>query len=109
MNSENTKFLIMFVFAVIATIAPELSSADSSGLDETVGESLCDIVEAMQGTVGKGIATLSVLFLGIGAFFGKVNWGLVVMVGVGIAAIFGGNEIVDIITDADKTQCGKVN
>ena len=45
----------------------------------------------------KILATLGVLFLGIGAFFGKVNWGLAVMVGVGIAGIFGANQIVTVL------------
>jgi type IV secretory pathway VirB2 component (pilin) len=39
------------------------------------------------------IATVAIIFLGIGAFFGKVNWGLIVIVVLGIVVIFGAGEI----------------
>lgn len=111
------RFSIVFVIAVMAAVAlPEMAFAEppattptpepeavsndtvvAGGLGATIGEGLCQVVGAMKGTVGKGIATLAVLFLGIGAFFGKVNWGLAVMTGVGIAAIFGATAIVDAV------------
>lgn len=95
---NNIKFAYFFVIAAVVAVAPEALLADETGgLQGSVGAGLCDIVTALKGKVGKGIATLAVLFLGIGAFFGKVNWGLAVMVGVGIAAIFGATEIVEVV------------
>jgi type IV secretory pathway VirB2 component (pilin) len=61
---------------------------------------ICGISSCVFGTgVATAIATLAVIFLGIGAFFGKVNWGLVIMVGVGIAAILGAGALVQIFTN----------
>jgi len=92
---NTTRYSIAFALSALVLLAPEMASA--AGLEDTVGRGLCNIVQALRGTVGRGIATLAVLFLGIGAFFGKVNWGLAVMVGIGIAAIFGAAAIVDTV------------
>ncbi len=90
MINNITRFSFVFALAVLVTIAPDFALA----LDAQIGGGLCNIVGDMTGTVGQGIATLGVLFLGIGAFFGKVNWGLAVTIGAGIAALFGAAAIV---------------
>ena len=92
-----SRFSLVFALAVLVTIVPEIAAAGGTGLEKTVGSGLCRIVGALRGGVGRGIATLAVLFLGIGAFFGKVNWGLAVMTGIGIAAIFGAVAIVSTV------------
>ena len=97
--SNITRFSYVFVLSALVAVMPDFALA----LEGSVGAGLCNLVGAMQGTVGKGIATLAILFLGIGAFFGKVNWGLAVMVGVGIAAIFGATSIVDTISGGGET------
>ena len=86
---------LILLLAVSALLLPEITLAGGTGLEKTVGSGLCRIAGAMQGTVGRGLATISILILGIGAFFGKVNWGLAVLVGVGIAGIFGAVAIIE--------------
>ena len=62
---------------------------------EGIGEALCTIVNWFSaGSVGSAIASLAVIFLGIGAFFGKVTWGMAIMFAAGIFAIFGAENIV---------------
>lgn len=39
------------------------------------------------------MATLAVAALGIGAMLGKVSWGMAIMVAVGVAVLFGANDI----------------
>lgn len=48
--------------------------------------------------VMRGLATLAVLALGIGALFGKVSWSLAVLVAVGAGAVFGAGEIATLVT-----------
>ena len=83
------KYLFLFALTALAAISPDSAHA----LNASLGGKLCIITSAMTGNIGRGIATLGIVFLGIGAFFGKVNWGLAIMVGVGVAAIFGASAI----------------
>ena len=64
-----------------------------------IGDALCTIVGWFtDGGVGSAVASLAVIFLGIGAFFGKVTWGMALMFACGIFAIFGSASIVNAIT-----------
>jgi type IV secretory pathway VirB2 component (pilin) len=44
------------------------------------------------------IATGAILFLGIGAFFGKVSWGAVILTIIAIVAVAGAQEIAELFT-----------
>jgi type IV secretory pathway VirB2 component (pilin) len=56
---------------------------------------LCVIIKNIftGGNLGKGIATMGVLAVGIGAAFGKVTWTTAVLVVVGIAVMFGAGAL----------------
>lgn len=58
-----------------------------------IGDLLCDVWWMLQGDLGRGLATLAVAALGIGAMLGKVSWGMAIMVAVGVAVLFGANDI----------------
>ena len=73
---------------------PELSFACAPCDVDPIGDTLCNIVEKLQGRIGKGIATIAVIFLGIGLFLGKLSWGLAIAIGIGIGGIFGAGQIV---------------
>jgi len=83
----------MFALAILVATAPEFASA-FTGVDS----SMCTIANALSGTTARALGTLAIIFLGIGAFFGKVNWGLAVMVVVGIGAMFGATALVGSFT-----------
>jgi type IV secretion system protein VirB2 len=54
-------------------------------------------VGQLAGPVGRAVAAVAVIFLGFSLFMGKVTWGLALALGIGIAAIFGAPEIVDML------------
>jgi type IV secretory pathway VirB2 component (pilin) len=71
-------------------------SGGSGGSDGgTIGNLLCNVAGWFTGSVGKGIATLAIIVIGIGALMGKVSWGMAIIVGIGVAVIFGAPTIVD--------------
>ena len=74
-----------------------------------VGVKLCQIVRAITGRIGRAIATIAVIFLGFGAFFGKVTWGLAVAVAIGIFAIFGAASIVTAFGGGEGSNCSAEN
>lgn len=80
---------LMLTYAMFV-IPSEALAADG----DTIGNVLCGVAEWFTGPVGKGIATLAILVIGVGALMGKVSWGMAIIVGIGIAVIFGAPAIV---------------
>ena len=77
-------------YAFVATLVaamPEMAFATDLGLI------LCNAYNTLSGPVLKGVATIAILALGVGALFGKVSWSLATLVGVGIGAIYGAGAI----------------
>jgi len=62
-----------------------------------IGAVLCNVAAMMYGNVGRGLATIAVIVLGIGATLGKVSWGLAITVAVGISVIFNASAIIAIL------------
>jgi type IV secretion system protein VirB2 len=60
----------------------------------TIGNLLCNVADWFTGPVGQGIATLAIIVVGLGALMGKVSWGMAIIVGIGVAVIFGAPAIV---------------
>ena len=73
-----------------------------------LADAICTVVGWLQGGIGKAIASLTVIFLGMQAFFGKITWGTVVLYTVGIFTIFGAQDIVAAFTGegAVASACG---
>lgn len=58
---------------------------------------LCRVVGMILDDVGRGLATLAVIVVGIGAMLGKVSWGMAMTVAVGIAVVFGAPALVGML------------
>ena len=100
MQNSIIKHSLVFLFAVAIVILPELALAQStnnSGFG-TIVNGICNVAGAAQSGPVKALLVIIVLFMGVGAFFGKVNWGLVVMVTAGIAGALGAAAIAEIVT-----------
>ena len=68
-----------------------------SGLNSPMEEVLCTILLIILGDAGRGIATLAVMGMGIGAMMGKVSWGQAMTVAVWIGIMFGAPLILPLI------------
>lgn len=81
---------------VLAATSFTVSSGGGSGGSggSTIGNLLCNVANWFTGPVGQGIATLAIIVIGIGALMGKVSWGMAIIVGIGVAVIFGAPTIV---------------
>ena len=53
-------------------------------------------LRALMGVGGAAVLpnTLAIITVGVGALMGKVSWGMAIIVGIGVAVIFGAPEIV---------------
>lgn len=68
---------------------------------DPIGRVLCNIVTFVQGNIGRALGVLALMFISIGLFLGKINWGIAIATGVGIAGIFGAPQIVTFIGGGD--------
>lgn len=85
-------FMILSCFSVLQFTFIEQAHAEERN------ELVCTlkrIADTLTGNMGKLIATIAVVALGIGLFLGKLSWGLAVATAIGIAMIFGASSIVD--------------
>jgi type IV secretion system protein VirB2 len=94
-----TSLLVMLCAVVV--MLPDLAFA---GSDTVIGNMLCTVVGWFTGTAGKGLATLAIIVIGVGALMGKVSWGMAIIVGLGIALIFGAAAMVNSL-DAGGSGC----
>lgn len=87
------KLTLVFMLAVAAVMLPEWAYA--TGTDTPIGNVFCTVVGWFTGNTGKGLATIAITIIGIGALLGKVSWGMALIVGLGVAIVFGAVGIVD--------------
>lgn len=101
MASEQTlrwAWCLLLTYAVLFLPADALASGSYgyvSDDSDTIGGLLCGVANWFTGSVGKGIATLAIIIIGIGALMGKVSWGMAIIVGLGVAIVFGAPQIVN--------------
>jgi type IV secretory pathway VirB2 component (pilin) len=82
---------LLVMAAYLLLIAPALATP--------MGDVLCAVVDwIVFGNLGRGLATLAVLVVGVGAVLGKASWGMAITVAVGISVIFGAHDILNALT-----------
>lgn len=107
--------IVLFSFLFI-TVAPVLSMvliADASAQTTTTATAdsnilvttMCNALKIITGSGGKAFAAFAIISVGIGFFTGKVSWGLLIGVAMGIAAMFGAPSIVSAITGKSVFEC----
>ncbi|MCH9753834.1 MAG: TrbC/VirB2 family protein [Alphaproteobacteria bacterium] len=98
---------IFCLFALVAIIFPNIAhaAADDSGITQV----LCNVVNQLQGGIGKAIATIAIIVLGVGLFMGKLSWPLAVATAIGIGMIFGAASIVDWVSSGTDNDPNAVS
>ena len=87
---------IFAIFSMTGAFAAITSSGANSGGD--MQKVLCNVLKFVTGTVGKTLASFIIIGVGLGFFTGKVSWGLLIGVTLGISAMFGAPAIIRAIT-----------
>jgi type IV secretory pathway VirB2 component (pilin) len=81
---------LFVMLSAVVIMTPDLAFAT----DTRMGNVLCTVVQWFTGNTGKGLATIAITVIGIGALLGKVSWGMAIIVGIGVAIVFGAASIV---------------
>ena len=106
-KNNYSNFAIFFMLlALVSVIIPGFAFADGT-TDPLVG-TLCNVVKLLQGGLGKAVATIAIIALGLGLFAGKLSWPVALTVALGIGIIFGATQIVTWISSGTTggTTCG---
>ena len=85
---------LSFVFFTISVYAADAAGPAGSTL---VSTALCRVYYIFAGPIGKILAVLTLIMIGISFFMAKVTWTTAVTVFLGIGAIFGAPKLVQFI------------
>lgn len=66
-------------------------------------QAFCSMYNFVTGSVGKGVAVCAVVAIGVFFFLGKVTWGSVAAVAIGIGAMFGAPAVVGVLTGSSMS------
>ncbi len=104
--------LFSFLFITVAPVLSMILAADASAQTTTATtdsnilvQTMCNALKIITGSGGKAFAAFAIISVGIGFFTGKVSWGLLIGVAMGIAAMFGAPSIVSAITGKPVFEC----
>lgn len=89
--------LLAISAVMVFTMLPLEAIAGDRGQGTALDNVLCNIVSFFTGAVGKGIATLAIIIIGIGALLGKISWGVAMIVAIGVGLVFGAGTMIDAI------------
>ncbi len=101
---------ICFMFIAIVVLLPDLALAQTTATGtQSVENVICRIVKALQGNVARGVAAFGIIFLGFSLFLGKISWGTALALGIGLGAIFGAQQIVNLMGGGSSLNCDSVS
>jgi type IV secretion system protein VirB2 len=92
---------LMVMLSAAIVMVPDFAFAT----DTPMGKVLCTVVNWFTGNTGKGLATIAITVIGIGALLGKVSWGMAIIVGIGVAIVFGAAGIVNAMNAGATSTC----
>src|SRR5580704_10979157 len=94
---------LALAIAAAALMLPDFAHA---GTDTPIGNIFCILSTWITGNTGKGLATIAITVIGIGALLGKVSWGMAMIVALGVAVVFGASGIINAFSIAGvETGC----
>ena len=97
--------LFLTTNAAFAANNTAITSGGGSGGDMQIV--LCNVLAFVTGGIGKTIASFIIIGVGLGFFTGKVSWGVLIGVTLGISAMFGAPAIVKAVTGGSTSFCGQ--
>jgi type IV secretion system protein VirB2 len=89
------RLALICVMALVLNIAFALSVPDPASAG--VAEAIYKIIEYINSRVARSLAILAVMLLGMGWWFGQIDWKRAGGIIFGVGVVFGAAELVDMI------------
>ena len=100
---------LMVMLSVVVVMLPQFAIASTVTNASPMSNALCIAATWITGNAGRGMATVGITIIGIGALLGKVSWGMAMIVGVGVAIVFGSTAIVSLLGGTGAASGGTGN
>ena len=84
----------LFTLVTLATLFLFMMMNNALADDDPLGDVMCEVLFMIYGNLGRALATIAIVILGIGATLGKVSWGLCMTVAVGVSVIFNAHHVI---------------
>lgn len=97
-KSAKVLFVLFMLLVSFPSVGNATGTSSSLAEDNALTKVLCNVYKVVTGKAGKTFAAFAIISAGIGFFTGKLQWGLLIALTLGIAAIFGSPTIVSAIT-----------
>lgn len=103
---KNFAKLLAFCFLSLAfSQSHAFAQSATSVEDNPLSRVLCNVYKITTGNAGKTFCAFAIVAAGVGFFTGKLNWGLLIALVLGISAIFGAPKIISAITGTSGLDC----
>ena len=94
-QSKSQRLAVICVLALVAHVAFALAVPDAASAG--VAEAIDKIIEYINSRVARSLAILAVMLLGMGWWFGQIDWKRAGGIIFGVGVVFGAAEFVDMI------------
>ncbi|MCE2687282.1 MAG: TrbC/VirB2 family protein [Rickettsiales bacterium] len=103
---KNFAKLLAFCFlSLVVSQSSAFAQSTVSVDDNPLSRVLCNVYKITTGNAGKTFCAFAIVAAGVGFFTGKLNWGLLIALVLGISAIFGAPKIISAITGTSGLTC----
>lgn len=102
-NQSLSRFALVSIGVYFFALEPSLAMAAAAATTSNLETAATTILSGLTGTLGKTLATIAVIVLGMMAMFGKLAWDTAIKVILGIAIMFGAASIVNWIGGSMST------
>lgn len=101
---------LFLVFAFILCCSSMDAVAEDDGTEAATAAligPLCKAIGLLTGGIGRSIAIIVLISLGIMLLLGKVSWGVAIAFGLGVGIIFGAQSIMGMLSTGGTDMCKK--
>jgi type IV secretory pathway VirB2 component (pilin) len=104
---KNFAKLLAFCFlSLVVSQSSAFAQVSATSVDDNpLSRVLCNVYKITTGNAGKTFCAFAIVAAGVGFFTGKLNWGLLIALVLGISAIFGAPKIISAITGTSGLTC----
>ena len=99
------KLLAFCFFGLVISQSSAFAESAADVNDNPLSRVLCNVYKITTGNAGKTFCAFAIVAAGVGFFTGKLNWGLLIALVLGISAIFGAPKIISAITGTSGLEC----
>lgn len=107
--SKESSYISSVTFCVLCLLLFFPSYAHAGVQTSPLSDTICLVIGWFTDGLGRGIATLGIIVLGIGAMMGKVSWQMALIVAFGVSVMFSGATIVSLLTQRNEDVCALTN